>query len=75
MLCYTGAQPVFVDVDLDTMGISPKHFVIVLENNTEQQTINKKQQTIKKQPITNFLCRFPCIHSDIHAELTKLLYL
>lgn len=31
---YTGAKPIFVDVDLDTMGMSPKSLEYFLENNT-----------------------------------------
>jgi len=58
-ICYTGAQPVFVDVDLDTMGMSPKALRHWLENNTEQQTINKKQQTINKTTNKRISCVVP----------------
>ncbi len=51
-IAYTGAKPVFVDVDIDTMGMSPKALQKWLEENTKQQTIstlsgvegNNKQQ-------------------------------
>lgn len=47
-IAYTGAKPVFVDVDLDTMGMSPKALRTWLEQNTEQQTTNNKQQIFNK---------------------------
>lgn len=31
---YTGADPIFIDVDRDTMGMSPKSLLNFLENNT-----------------------------------------
>lgn len=34
-LSYIGAHPVFIDVDLDTMGLSPSAMRTWLENNTE----------------------------------------
>jgi len=47
-ISYTGAKPVFVDVDRDTMGMSPKALKEWLVDNTEQQTTNNKQQTTNK---------------------------
>jgi len=44
-ISYSGAKPVFVDVDLDTLGLSPNALRYWLENNTEQQTTNKERQT------------------------------
>lgn len=47
-ISYIGAQPIFVDVDLDTLGLSPKSLKNFLETNCEilnNQCINK---TIKK---------------------------
>lgn len=44
-IVYAGATPVFVDVDKDTMGLSPKSLKIFLEENTEvldNQCFNKK---------------------------------
>lgn len=41
---YIGATPVFVDVDIDSMGISPKFLTRFLENNAKREngiTINK----------------------------------
>ena len=36
-ICYSGAHPVFVDVDLDTMGMSPVALKIFLENHVEMK--------------------------------------
>lgn len=35
---YSGAFPVFIDVDLDTMGMSPSALEAFLENNAEKKT-------------------------------------
>jgi len=51
-IAYTGAKPVFIDVDKDTMGLSPKKLQNWLEENT---TTNIKHQTTNKltgRPIT-----------------------
>jgi aminotransferase in exopolysaccharide biosynthesis len=48
---YIGAKPIFVDVDLDTMGLSPKSLEIFLEKNCEvknNQCINKTTNKIIK---------------------------
>ena len=47
-ISYTGAKPVFIDVDRDTMGLSPDVLKKWLEENTKQQTISNKQQTTNK---------------------------
>ncbi|MGM0613440.1 MAG: LegC family aminotransferase [Bacteroidota bacterium] len=44
-IAYTGARPVFIDVDKDTMGLSPEKLRYWLEENT---TTNNKQQTTNK---------------------------
>lgn len=44
-IAYCGASPVFIDVDLDTMGLSPKHLKVFLDNFgeiREDGTYNKK---------------------------------
>ena len=50
-ISYTGAKPIFVDVDLDTMGLSPKSLQEFLEANCEviaNNCINKiTNKTIK----------------------------
>jgi len=44
-ISYTGAKPVFVDVDIDTMGMSPSALALFLDENAErrnQYVWNKK---------------------------------
>ena len=44
-LSYAGAEPIFIDVDKDTMGMSPNSLKIFLESNAKivnGETINKK---------------------------------
>lgn len=36
-ISYIGAKPVFVDVDKDTLGMSPQALIAFLENNTERK--------------------------------------
>lgn len=46
-ISYLGAKPVFVDVDLDTMGLSPKalqEFLLEFGDKREDGTYNKKTQ-------------------------------
>lgn len=50
-ISYIGANPVFVDVDLDTMGLSPKSLNDFLENTCEivnNQCVNTKTNKIIK---------------------------
>ena len=50
-ISYIGAKPVFVDVDLDTLGLSPKSLENFLETNCElinKQCINKTTKKIIK---------------------------
>jgi len=52
-IAYTGAKPVFIDVDKDTMGLSPKALKEWLEQNTERRTRNAKPVNKKTgRPIT-----------------------
>lgn len=37
-ISYTGAKPIFIDVDLDTMGMSPNKLEYFLANNTEMKS-------------------------------------
>lgn len=43
---YTGAEPIFIDVDLDTMGLSPKAVEEFLQESGKKE---KMELTIKKQ--------------------------
>ena len=47
-IAYTGAQPVFIDVDLQTMGFSTQALAEFLQENAEIQEVNGKQQAINK---------------------------
>jgi perosamine synthetase len=50
-ISYIGAKSVFVDVDLDTMGLSPKALKVFLESNCEiknNQCINKTTSKVIK---------------------------
>ncbi len=56
-ISYCGASPVFIDVDMDTMGLSPQALRNWLEQNTEpknkeQRTKNKEQRTKNKEQRT-----------------------
>lgn len=48
-ISYCGAHPVFLDVDMDTLGLSPTALRSWLETNTEDRTLNNKQQTTNKK--------------------------
>jgi len=50
-ISYCGAKPIFVDVDKDTMGLSPSALKYFLENHTrvkKQQCINNKTGKVIK---------------------------
>lgn len=47
-IVYTGAQPVFIDVDLQTMGFSSHALADFLQQHAELQEVNGKQQAINK---------------------------
>src|SRR6056300_771890 len=50
-ISYCRARPIFIDVDIDTMGLSPKALKSFLENNTiikNKKCINKKTNKIIK---------------------------
>ncbi|MDQ1299283.1 MAG: perosamine synthetase [Campylobacterota bacterium] len=47
-ISYTGAKPIFVDVDLDTMGLSPKSLEEFLKTNCEIIDNSCRNKTTKK---------------------------
>ena len=47
-IAYNNAHPIFIDVDLDTMGLSPKSVEAFLKN---MENSERKDVTIKKQEI------------------------
>jgi aminotransferase in exopolysaccharide biosynthesis len=52
-IAYCNANPVFLDVDLDTMGLSPKALLSFLETQTHfNKTTNQQINNTTKRPIT-----------------------
>ena len=47
-ISYTGAKAIFIDVDRDTMGLSPEKLEMFLKNNTTQE-LNSSTNTIQPQ--------------------------
>ena len=48
-IAYTGAKAIFIDVDKDTMGLSPKSLKAFLEKETEQKDNQCINKTTKKR--------------------------
>lgn len=72
-ISYIGAQPIFVDVDLDTMGLSPSSLKEFLEKNCEvinNQCINKKTKKIIKACVPMHTFGHPCRIDEI-AEICE----
>lgn len=62
-ISYTGAKPIFVDVDLDTMGLSPKYLQEFLEANCEviaDKCINKTTNKTIKACVAMHTFGHPC---------------
>lgn len=80
-ISYIGAKPIFVDVDLDTLGLSPKSLKEFLENNCEivkNQCINKTTDKIIKACVPMHTFGHPCKIEEIkeicdvwHVELVE----
>lgn len=67
-ISYTGAKPVFVDVDLDTMGLSPDSLKQFLEENCEikdNQCINKTTKKVIKACVPMHTFGHPCRIDEI----------
>ena len=67
-ISYCGAQPVFIDVDRDTMGLSPLALKKFLENNTSvknQQCINNKTGKVIKACVPMHTFGHPCRIDEI----------
>ena len=67
-ISYCGAKPVFVDVDLDTMGLSPKSLQGFLEKNCEvvdQRCINKTTNKVIKACVPMHTFGHPCKIDEI----------
>lgn len=62
-ITYTGADPVFVDVDLDTLGLSPRALDLFLEENAERRqagTFNKLSGKRISACVPMHTFGFPC---------------
>jgi aminotransferase in exopolysaccharide biosynthesis len=67
-ISYVGAKPIFVDVDLDTMGLSPESLKNFLETNCEIQNskcINKTTGKIIKACVPMHTFGHPCKIEEI----------
>jgi aminotransferase in exopolysaccharide biosynthesis len=69
-ISYTGSKPIFIDVDKDTMGMSPRKLRKFLENNSkifEGKCMNKKtgKQILACVPMHTF--GFPCRIQEIKS--------
>ena len=65
---YNGAMPVFIDVDIDTMGLSPEALKHFLENHTEKRvngTFNKLSGKKISACVPMHTFGFPCRISEI----------
>ena len=71
---YCGAQPIFIDVDKDTMGLSPSALKSFLENNTtvkNQQCINNKTGKVIKACVPMHAFGQPCRIDEIKEICDK----
>lgn len=67
-ISYAGAKPLFVDVDIDTMGLSPKALRTFLEKNAEKRldgTYNKNSGKKISACIPMHTFGFPCRIKEI----------
>jgi aminotransferase in exopolysaccharide biosynthesis len=73
-ISYIGAKPVFIDVDLDTMGLSPESLKSFLEANCEiinNQCINKTTKKIIKACVPMHTFGHPCKIEEIKEICDK----
>lgn len=67
-ISYCGAHPVFIDVDRDTMGLSPSALKEFLDNNTSiknQQCVNNKTGKVIKACVPMHTFGHPCRIDEI----------
>lgn len=67
-ISYTGAKPIFIDVDLDTLGLSPDSLLDFLKQNCElkdKKCINKMTGKIIKACVPMHTFGHPCKIEDI----------
>jgi perosamine synthetase len=73
-ISYCGAKPIFIDVDKDTMGLSPSLLQAFLDKNTivkDQQCINKITGKIIKACVPVHTFGHPCRVDDIKEICDK----
>ena len=73
-ISYCGAKPIFIDVDIDTMGLSPKSLLEFLESNCEikeSNCINKTTGKIIKACIPMHTFGHPCKIDEIKTICEK----
>jgi perosamine synthetase len=73
-ISYCGAKPIFIDVDRDTMGLSPSALKYFLENNTtvkNQQCVNNKTGKVIKACIPMHTFGHPCRIDEIKGICDK----
>ena len=73
-ISYCNAKPIFIDVDRDTMGLSPSALKFFLENNTlikDKQCINKKTNKIIKACMPMHSYGHPCKIDEIKKICDK----
>jgi perosamine synthetase len=70
-ISYCGAKPVFLDVDMDTMGLSPKSLKqwLEMQNTKPDPKTHKPINQSTNKPISACV---PCTPSGTPAALTKL---
>ena len=69
-IAYTGATPIFIDVDRDTMGLSPESLQAFLDSETIQQDglcVNKTTRKVIKAVIPMHTFGFPCRIEEIQV--------
>ena len=74
-ISYIGAHPVFIDIDRDTLGLSPESLQHFLENHAELQadgfTYNKKTEKRIKACLPMHTFGFPCRIDEIATICKK----
>lgn len=73
-ISYCKASPVFIDVDIDTMGLSPKALKSFLKNNTkikDKKCINKKTNKVIRACVPMHSYGHPCRIDEIKKILKK----
>jgi len=73
-ISYCGAKPIFIDVDRDTLGLSPKSLKVFLEENSfinnSGECINKQTEKIIKACVPMHTFGHPCRIDEI-VEICK----